>query len=751
LGKWAVRLISLAGIALVILSITGWWLTTRVLSEDGFADVVAKTVQREPVREYIADQATLRLASTSDVLTAARPVVAKALAEALNDPAVISAVRTFAAQAHHQVFSVNDTLRSDASANAAAISIRSTLNSINPALSAKLPDSVLNVTVSLAQNHEVDLAAQVAPWVSALYLPVGALGLALLLYALMNATEPIRGVRFIGLTMAIAGVLPIGLGAASPLFGLLGRNVDPGRGAAVASFVDVLLGRLVGAGWVVVVVGLLIAYTPGRDCADPRERLARTAIRVRRWVMAKRWHQLVVCLFAIWAAVSLLTQPGTLFHWVALIVAGVAIFSALIIIFTTLGIFVPGIEVRPIRRRHIGTVITAMALCGGLTTAATAVVIIVTNQPHKADPRADGCNGSIELCMQPLNQVVWAASHNSMSSTGYGFYSAEHILTIPEQLNQGARALLIDAYYGYKEGGLVRTNLAGGTSRADIEAQYGKSAADELNRLGALTGTADTSGKKQDVYLCHDYCELGAIKAADTFSQVNDFLNRNLTDVVMLDVEDYVRPADLEAALKAGHLWDRIYTPDLTKPLPTLLDMVTPDGDADQAQRRVIITSENNAGKAPWLIGSYELMQETPYTFTSISQFNCQPNRGVSTNPLLLINNWLRTGGQPDPTAAATVNSQATLTARFKQCIADRGVLPNVIAVDFFGIGDIVKTVDQLNAAIATITHTDAFLDEAIAESRANPNLTAKKALTSTSCNDYPRSAAARRPPCWVR
>jgi hypothetical protein len=100
--------------------------------------------------------------------------------------------------------------------------------------------------------------------------------------------------------------------------------------------------------------------------------------------------------------------------------------------------------------------------------------------------------------------------------------------------------------------------------------------------------------------------------------------------VIILDVEDYVQPADLEKALKAGHLWDRVYTPDLTKPLPTMLDLVNPIGGKIERKQRVIVTSENHGHAAPWLIGSYDLMQETPYTFTAINQFNCRPNRGAA-------------------------------------------------------------------------------------------------------------------------
>ena len=48
----------------------------------------------------------------------------------------------------------------------------------------------------------------------------------------------------------------------------------------------------------------------------------------------------------------------------------------------------------------------------------------------------------------------------------------------------------------------------------------------------------------------------------------------------------------------------------------------------------------------------------------------------------------------------------ATLTARLRQCEDVRRTLPNVLAVDFFGIGDTVKVVDNFNAAVASVTGT---------------------------------------------
>ena len=106
---------------------------------------------------------------------------------------------------------------------------------------------------------------------------------------------------------------------------------------------------------------------------------------------------------------------------------------------------------------------------------------------------------------------------------------------------------MLDVYYGYDDHGIVRTNLAGGVDRKTLERERGKDAVDALQRLGALTGTADTSGHKQEVYLCHDFCELGAVKAVDVFREIDAFLDRNLTELVTLDFEDYVRPKDLHA------------------------------------------------------------------------------------------------------------------------------------------------------------------------------------------------------------
>ena len=117
LGQWPVRLRAIVGSILITVAAIGWWLDTRVVDDDGFADVVAQASQRAPVRDYIADQATLRLARTSNFVTAARPAVTDALSAAIATKPVEDAIRSFAARAHQQVFEARAARRVDVTPN----------------------------------------------------------------------------------------------------------------------------------------------------------------------------------------------------------------------------------------------------------------------------------------------------------------------------------------------------------------------------------------------------------------------------------------------------------------------------------------------------------------------------------------------------------------------------------------------------------------------------------------------------------
>jgi hypothetical protein len=741
-GRWTVRSLALVGVLLVVLGTFGWWLTTRVLEADGFADVAAKATQREEVRDYIADQATLRLARTSNFVSAARPVVADAVSAAIATPPVEAAIRDFVARAHQQVFQARGARRVDVDSQEAAVTVRSALQTINPSLAKKLPANVLDATATISQSSTVDLLFRASRWVEDLYVPIFLAGIGCLVLAMVKARDRVHAIRVTGVTLAVAGALLLGVGAASPALSTAAGTNDPLRGDAVAAFIEVFVGRLVGAGQLFFVFGILLALAPGHDGGDLRERWTS----FRAWVADKRarprWRfagGFVLMVLALMAV----TVPSTLFRTALLVAAALALYVGIVVCLRASGLMITDHTIAKIHKRQIAAVFAAMIAAVVFTgTIAVGLVAGNTDQP-RANPSDQGCNGYIELCAQPLNQIVWPASHNAMSSAAYNFLSAEHTITIPEQLNAGARFFMLDAYYGYDDNGLVRTNLAGGVNREQLRKERGEEAVRELDRLGALTGVADTSGKKQDVYFCHDFCELGAVRATQIFEDVDAFLARNLTDVVILDFEDYVRPKDIKRALVDAGLWHRVWRPS-PKQLgwPSLYDMVA--SSHTEKPRRLVVMSEKHAGEQPWLLGTYDVSQETPFTFTTIPQFNCKLNRGGDDKSFFIVNHWLRPAGPPDPVEAGKVNSRKVLTARLQQCATQRQQIPNAVAVDFTAIGDLYKTVNTFNAAIARQSGVTATISKAVQQLRDREGLTDAELRELNALHRLPKISETR-------
>lgn len=723
-GRWGSRAFAALGALLLVLGSFGWWMSTRVLDAEGFADVVAKASDRVAVRDYVADQATLKLAPTSNFVSAARPVVTDAISAAIATAPVREAIHDFAYRAHRQVFQVAGAQRVDVDSQQAAITIRSALEVANPSLAKKLPANVLDVTTTISQSDSIDTLLRISRWVEDLWLPTIVLGIGVLCFAVWKARDRVHAIRVVGVAMAIGGALLLGVGAASPAFAAVTSTTDVGRGDAIATFIDVLVGRLVGAGKAMVIVGLLLALAPGHDGGDLRSRYDR----LRAWVTTKRRHtgwRLLGGAAVITFGILALTVPGPLFATLLDIAAILVVYVGIVVVLRALKVMVTDHDIPRLHRRQVLAVFAVM-LGALLLTGAVATGLVAGSQSEaQANPTDEGCNGYLELCAMPINQILWPASHNAMSSAAYDFFGAEHILTVPEQLNAGVRFFMLDAYYGYDDEGLVRTNLAGGISKAELRKERGPEAVRELDRLNALTGVADTSGKKQDLYFCHDYCELGAIPAEQIFEDIDAFLDRNLTDVVVLDLEDYVKPKDVKQALIASGLWDRVYTLKAGQYFPSLLEMVTPhDDDLAENPRRVILMSEKHGGEAKWLPGTYALSQETPFTFDRISQFNCDVNRGGTDKPFFVINHWLRPNGPPDPVEASNVNDEQELLRRLRQCTAERGALANALAVDFTSIGDVHGAVARYNAAIAKVAGVTGSIDRALRIRRNGNDLT---------------------------
>jgi hypothetical protein len=198
------------------------------------------------------------------------------------------------------------------------------------------------------------------------------------------------------------------------------------------------------------------------------------------------------------------------------------------------------------------------------------------------------------------------------------------------------------------------------------------------------------------IYLCHTFCELGATPLSDGLQAIHDFLVTHPGQVLVVINQDYVAPTDLVKAVDAARLAQYVFTPPAGAHWPTLRQMIDDD-------RRLVVLAENEAGAAPWYQLAYKrLLQETPFRFTRPAQLadtaaSCKANRGPADAPLFLVNNWITTDPVPRPSNAARVNAYATLLARARACERMRGHVANLIAVDFYQRGKVLRVVNTLN------------------------------------------------------
>jgi hypothetical protein len=64
---------------------------------------------------------------------------------------------------------------------------------------------------------------------------------------------------------------------------------------------------------------------------------------------------------------------------------------------------------------------------------------------------------------------------------------------------------------------------------------------------------------------------------------------------------------------------------------------------------------------------------------------------------MFLVNHWITTDPAPRPSNAAAVNAYGPLLQRLRECRHIRHHIPNLVAVDFYRQGDLLRAVDALN------------------------------------------------------
>lgn len=284
------------------------------------------------------------------------------------------------------------------------------------------------------------------------------------------------------------------------------------------------------------------------------------------------------------------------------------------------------------------------------------------------------CNGEVRLCDRRLNKVVLPAAHNAMSARSLGWQIPNQPVGIPAQLRAGIRGFLLDTHYGH--------------TRAD-----GKVYAD------------DVKVRASRLYLCHDYCQIGASLLVPVLHSMAGFLHAHLNNVVVIDQEDYISPGDWASAVRRAGLLHYVYRGRAGTPWPTLRTMI-------RRHQQVVMLAEHHASPVGWDHLDYAgIVQETPYSFDQPAQLttraawpaSCVPNRGGRKGSLFLLNHWSPPTPpvQADPAAYAQLNAEQVLVGRATACHTARGRWPNLVAVDQFRYGGLFAAVDRLNTLIA--------------------------------------------------
>jgi hypothetical protein len=271
---------------------------------------------------------------------------------------------------------------------------------------------------------------------------------------------------------------------------------------------------------------------------------------------------------------------------------------------------------------------------------------------------------------------------------------------IAEQLRFGIRGLLIDTHYADRlDRGRLRTYVGDPEELRRQARQDGvsPSAVDSALRLRERLGFKGEG--ERGMYVCHSFCELGGTRLEDALGDLHDFLIANPGEVVVVINQDYVMPEDFAGAVRQAGLDELAYRGPVTGRWPTLREMI----DSNQ---RAVFLAENHAGAAPWYRPAYDtITEETPYAFAKPRQLidraglaaTCKPNRGPAGAPMFLVNRWITTDPLPLPSSAAKVNAYEPLMRRLRECRRIRHHIPNLVAVNFYRRGDLLRAVDTLN------------------------------------------------------
>ncbi len=268
-----------------------------------------------------------------------------------------------------------------------------------------------------------------------------------------------------------------------------------------------------------------------------------------------------------------------------------------------------------------------------------AAALIIMSIPAKAEVLV--CNGSSTLCDRRYNEVVFAGSHNAMSSADAGWILPNHYLRIEKQLEFGVRALNLDIYV-----------YAG------------------------------------EVYMCHSDCAFGRRSLKDALSAVKRFMEDNPGEIITINFQDETRgEIDVACVFEEAGLSEYASEHNTGEDWPTLREMI-------DSGKRLVVLGKSGYSRAPWFLVESEHAWASPYYAETVRQFECgAPEEG---RQVYILSHFL-TAPYAMPPLAAKANKKDIIVGRAARCWKETGRRPNIILFDFATVGDVVEAVSILN------------------------------------------------------
>lgn len=697
-------LVVLAVVAMVLALMVGY-VRRAAVDSDQFANRATVAVSAESVRSLIAERVTdqVVLENKADLI-AARPLIQSVVSSVVGGQAFTGAFRAGVRDVHRAVFDRDQDTVTLALADVGTM-VAAALEAVRPSLARRVETTR---RVEVIQRDVGSVSATLARTADTIKLLAPLLLLVAVLFAaaaIYLSADRRRTVVQLGIGAAVGGLLLIvAFDVARAL--AIGAVDGPDARSAVTSVWEAFLGDLHTAAWILAGSGAVIAAAAA-SLIRPIE-LNAPLRRAAGWIMrepARPAFRVLRALGLVAAGFVVLFARDAVLHLLLAVVGLYLIFAGVSAILWLVYQPRPGAasgrpdtgEGAPAtggRRRLVAPLLAVVLI------AVAVVAFVGSGGTSTAAPPAGPCNGHAALCGRTLPEVALAATHNSMSVPLPGWFSSQQDAPIAEQLRFGIRGLLLDTHYADRlDNGRLRT-FVGDPEELRAQARQdgvSPSAVDSALRLRERLGFKGRG--ERAMYLCHSFCELGGTLVSDVLRDVHDFLIANPGEVVVVINQDYVTPEDFVGAVEDAGLDNLAYRGPTTGRWPTLREMI----DSNQ---RIVFLAENHAGAAPWYHLAYDtITQETPFAFSKPQQLTtasqlaetCAPNRGPDEAPMFLVNHWITTDPLPRPSHADKVNAYEPLMRRLRECQRIRHHIPNLVAVDFYARGDLLRAVDTLN------------------------------------------------------